>query len=134
MRFFAYYCNDNSNNIITEAESGSYIQVVFNNVFASGMCEDVGVFKLTGNLLLRYLKKITADGRIDFYEMRAKSNNDDTYTSKHDYIIIRNSDKPVFIPITRQEYLQQMLKDIETYRTKRKKEISGNLYRTGKAV
>jgi hypothetical protein len=57
--------------------------------------------------------------------MRAKSNvNDTIYTSKHDIILIRNSDKPVFIPITRKEYLDQMLKDVEAYRTKRKEEIS----------
>jgi hypothetical protein len=128
LRFFAHYCYDNNNKIFTEDESGSYIYVVINNVFASPLCSDVGIFSVNGKHAFKVFEKSHSDGRIDFYEMRAKSNvNDTIYTSKHDFIIIRNSDKPVFIPITRKEYLQQMLKDIETYRTKRKEEIS-NIY------
>jgi hypothetical protein len=125
LRFFAYYCYDSNNNIFTEDESGSYIHVVFNNVFASPLCTDVAVFTVNEKHAFKIFEKSHSDGRIDFYEMRAKSNVYDTiYTSKHDFIIIRNSDKPVFLPITRKEYLEQMLKDIETYRTKRKAEIS----------
>ncbi len=44
---------------------------------------------------------------------------DDTvYTSKTDLFLIRNSDKPVFISLTRKEYLQQMLKDVEANKIK----------------
>jgi len=125
MRFYAYYCYDNNNTIYTEDESGSYIHVNFNNVFASGLCSDIGIFTVNGKTAFMVFQKSRSEGRIDFYEQRAKSNDYDTiYTSKHDIIIIRNSDKPVFIPITRKEYLEQMLNDIETYRTKRKAEIS----------
>jgi hypothetical protein len=35
--------------------------------------------------------------------------------TSNDYIILRNSDKPVFIAVTRKEYLEQMLKDVENY-------------------
>ena len=38
------------------------------------------------------------------------------YTS-NDYIILRNSDKPVFIAFTRKKYLEQMLKDVEAFGT-----------------
>jgi hypothetical protein len=125
LRFYAYYCYDNNNKIFTEDESGSFIHVMFNNVFASALCTDVDVFSVNGKHAFKILEKNHSDGRVDFYEMRAKSNvNDTIYTSKHDIILIRNSDKPVFIPITRKEYLDQMLKDVEAYRTKRKEEIS----------
>lgn len=127
MRFYAYYCYDNNNNIYTEGESGSFIYVVFNNVFASDLCTDVGVFTVNGKPAFRIFQKIRSEGRIDFYEQRAKSNvNDNIYTSKNDFIIIRNSDKPVFIPITRKEYLEQMLKDIEIYKAKQKDFLTGN--------
>jgi len=127
MRFYAYYCYDNNNNIYTEDESGSFIHVVFNNVFASALCTDVGVFTVNGKPVFRIFQKIRSEGRIDFYEQRAKSNvNDNIYTSKNDIIIIRNSDKPVFISITRKEYLEQMLKDIETYKAKQKDFLTGN--------
>jgi hypothetical protein len=125
LRFYAYYCYDNNNKIFTEDESGSYIHVVLNNVFASALCTEAGLFTINGKHAFRIFEKIKSDGRVDFYEMRAKSDvNDTIYTSKHDIIIIRNSDKQVFIPITRKEYLQQMLTDIEAYRTRRKDEIS----------
>lgn len=121
MRFFAYYCYDNNNTIQTEAESGSFVTVTFNNVFASALCTDVGVFTVNGKSAFKILEKDRSEGRIDFYDLRAKSNvNDNIYTSKHNIILIRNSDKPVFIPVTRKEYLEQMLKDLELYKTKSK--------------
>jgi hypothetical protein len=125
LRFYAYYCYDNNNTIFTEDESGSFIHVMFNNVFASALCTDVDVFSVNGKHAFKILEKNHSDGRVDFYEMRAKSNvNDTIFPSKHDVILIRNSDKTVFIPITRKEYLDQMLKDVEAYRIKRKGEIS----------
>jgi hypothetical protein len=125
LRFYAYYCYDNNNKIFTEDESGSFIHVMFNNVFSSALCTDVDLFSVSGKHVFKILEKNHSDGRIDFYDMRAKSNvNDTIYTSKHDIIIIRNSNKPVFIPITRKEYLEQLLKDVDAYRTKRKDEIS----------
>lgn len=125
MRFYAYYCSDNSNDIYTEAESGSFVHVNFNNVFASELCMDVGVFTINGKPAFKIFEKDHSDGRIDFYQHRAKTNGDETYASKHDFIFIRNSDEPLFIPFTRKEYLEQMLKDVEIYRAKRKAEISG---------
>ena len=41
---------------------------------------------------------------------------DTIWGSKADYYIIRNSDKPFFIPLTRKEYLGQLLKDIDSSR------------------
>ncbi|MFA5330546.1 MAG: hypothetical protein WC384_22330 [Prolixibacteraceae bacterium] len=124
MRFYAYYCNDNSDNVITEDESGSFVYVNFNNVFASDLCRDVGVFTINGKPAFKIFEKDHSEGRIDFYQQRAVINGDETYASRQDYIFIRNSDKPLFIPISRKDYLEQMLKDLETYRTKRKAEIS----------
>jgi hypothetical protein len=125
LRFFAYYCYDNNNKIFTEDESGSFIHVVLNNVFASLLCTETDVFTVNGKRVFKVLEKNHSEGRIDFYDMRVKSNvNDTIYTSKHEIILIRNSDKPVFINITRKEYLQQMLQDLEAYRIKRKEEIS----------
>lgn len=124
MRFYAYYCNDNSNNVLTEDESGSFVYVNFNNVFASDLCQDVGVFSINGKPAFKIFEKDHSEGRIDFYQQRAVINGDETYASRQDYIFIRNSDKPLFIPISRKDYLEQMLKDLETYRTKRKAEIS----------
>src|SRR6185436_10948393 len=66
-----------------------------------------------------YEKKYT-QGRIDYYERMFQSQVRDTlFGSKDDYYIVRNSDKPVFIPLTRKEYLQQLLKDIDSSRTYR---------------
>ncbi len=126
MRFYAYYCYDNNNNIYTEDESGSFIHVVFNNVFAAGLCTDVGVFTVNGKPAFKIFEKSRSEGRIDYYEQIAMSNVYDTiYKSKHDFIIIRNSDQPVFLPITRKEYLQQLLKDVEEY--KNREEASAKL-------
>jgi len=124
MRFYAYYCYDNSDNVITEDESGSFVHVNFNNVFASDLCQDVGVHTINGKPAFKIFEKDHSEGRIDFYQQRAIINGDETYASRQDFIFIRNSDKPVFIRINRKEYLEQMLKDVEAYRTKRKAEIS----------
>ena len=117
MRFFAYYCYDNNNNIFTEDESGSFVHVNFNNVFASDICTDFGVTTINGKPAFKIFEKDHSEGRIDFYQHRAIINGDETYASRHDYIFIRNSDKPIFIAISRKEYLEQMLKDIEIYKT-----------------
>lgn len=130
LRFFAYYCYDNNPKINTEAESGSFMSVIFNNVFISDLCTDVGVFTVNGKPAFKVLEKSKSEGRKDFYDMRATSNvNDTLYTSKHNFIIIRNSDKPVFISITRKEYLEQMLKDIETYKVKAT-ELQNSVYKS----
>lgn len=117
MRFYAYYCYDNSNTIHTEAESGSFINVIFNNVFASGLTTDAGVYNITGKPACRIIQKKSTEGRIDFYEQRVQNNANAKMYTANDYIILRNSDKPVFIKITRKEYLEQMLKDIENFST-----------------
>ena len=118
MQFFAYYCYDDRNTIFTEGESGSNVQVVFNNVFAFGFTEDEGVYTINAKPAFRIIQKKRSEGRIDFYEQRSKNNADATMFTMHDFIILRNSDKPVFLPITRKEYLEQMLKDVETSNTK----------------
>lgn len=114
MRFFAYYCYDNSNTIHTEAESGSSVSVVFNNVFASGLTTDAGVYAINVKPAFKTIQKKHSEGRIDFYEQRSQDNATAKMYTSNDYIILRNSDKPVFLPVIRKEYLQQMLKDIET--------------------
>jgi tetratricopeptide (TPR) repeat protein len=119
MRFYAYYCYDNRNEIFTEDESGSFAAVYFNNVFIPSLCTDVGVFTINGKYAFKMFEKSRTEGRIDYYEQIAMSNVYDTiYKSKHDFIIIRNSDQPVFLPITRKEYLQQLLKDVDDYKSR----------------
>jgi Tfp pilus assembly protein PilF len=119
MRFYAYYCYDNRNEIFTEDESGSFAAVYFNNVFMPSLCTDVGVFTVNGKYAFKMFEKSRTEGRIDYYEQIAMSNVYDTiYKSKHDFIIIRNSDQPVFLPITRKEYLQQLLKDVDDYKSR----------------
>ena len=89
---------------------------------------------LMENSHLGYWKKTIAEGRVDYYDLRKRMDfNDTIYTSKRDIIIIRNSDKPVFIPITRKEYLQQMLKDVEASRAKQKEMMTGNYNNNVKA-
>ncbi len=119
MRFYAYYCYENRNEIFTEGESGSFAAVHFNNVFITSLCTDVGVFTINGKYAFKMFEKSRTEGRIDYYEQIAMSNIYDTiYKSKHDYIVIRNSDQPVFLPITRKEYLQQLLKDVDDYKNR----------------
>lgn len=118
MMFFAYYCHDNNNKIFTESESGSSMNVVLNNVFASGLCSDIGVYTINGKFTFRVLEKTSTEGRIDYYDLRKRMTFADTvFTSKADYFLVRNSNKPVYLPITRKEYLEQLLKDIETSMT-----------------
>jgi len=113
MMFFAYYCYDNSNTVHTEAESGSTVTVNFNNVFAFGFTDDAGIYKVNGRSAFKIIKKNRTEGRIDFYELRTQHNATVKMFTANDYIILRNSDKPVFISVTRKEYLQQMLKDAD---------------------
>lgn len=117
MMLFAYYCYDNSNTIHTEEESGSNVEVIFNNVFASGVTTDAGVYTINGKPAFKTIQKKSSKDRIDFYEQRTQDNATSKMFTANDYIILRNSDKPVFITITRKEYLEQMLKDIETFKT-----------------
>ncbi|MBS1656347.1 MAG: hypothetical protein JSU05_15950, partial [Bacteroidetes bacterium] len=119
MRFYAYYCYDNNDKIFTEDESGSFIEVRFNDVFVNPLVSTVGVFTVNGKSAFELLEKTKSEGRIDYYDQIAMSNDYDTiYKSKNEFIIIRNSDQPVFLPITRKEYLQQLLKDVEDYKTR----------------
>jgi hypothetical protein len=120
MRFYAYYCYDNKIPIQTEEECGSFVQVNINNVFASTLCTEIGVFTINGKYTFKIFEKSRSEGMIDIYDLRAKYVNDSIYTSYRDVFIIRNSDKPLYIPITRKEYLEQMLKDIEVYKMKSK--------------
>ena len=124
MQFFAYYCYDDRNTIFTEGESGSTVQVFFNNVFASNFTEDEGVFTINAKPAFKVIQKKRSEGRIDFYEQRVKNNADAKMYTANDFIILRNSDKPVFLPITRKEYLEQMLKDAETANTKDNKSFA----------
>lgn len=113
MMFFAYYCYDNSNTIHTEAESGSTIYVKFNDVFAFGFSENSGIYTINGKPAFKTIQKKRSEGRIDFYEQRSQDNATAKMFTANEYIILRNSDKPVFIPVTRKEYLEQMLKDAQ---------------------
>ena len=119
MMFFAYYCYDNKGQIYTEVESGSNVSISFNNVFNTHLCSEVGVHTINGKYAFVLFEKSRTEGRIDYYEHIAMGNDYDTiYKSKHDMILIRNSDQPVFLPITRKEYLEQMLKDVDDYKAK----------------
>jgi hypothetical protein len=121
MRFFAYYCYDSKEVIHTEGESGSFVKVIFNNVFIGALCSDVGTFTINGHPVFTILEKSHSQGRTDVYDFRSKSTIHDTvYTSKHDIILLRNSDKPVFITVARKEYLEYLLKDIDVYSMKQK--------------
>ena len=117
MLFFAYYCYDNKYPIETEGESGSSMNVCFNNVFTGELYKDINGSPINGKLAFTVLEKSKTEGRIDYYDLRKRMNfNDTIYTSKKDIFLIRNSDKPVFIPVTRKEYLQQLLKNVEDYK------------------
>ncbi len=118
MQFFAYYCYDDRNTIFTEGESGSNIQVVFNNVFTVGFTDSEGVHTVNAKPAFTIIQKKRSEGRIDFYEQRTKNNADAKMYTVNDFIILRNSDKPVFLPITRKEYLEQILKDLEDFKAK----------------
>jgi hypothetical protein len=121
MRFFAYYCNQDK--IIPEGESGSAVMVYVNSFFAGygphGLCTDIGPVTINGKPVFEIFEKKSTQGRIDLYERMWQVNVNDNYGSKDDYIVIRNSDQPVFIPITRKELLSQLLKDIEVSRALR---------------
>ena len=124
-RFWAYYCDGNT--MRTEGEAGSFIYVTINNVFAAELAREVDVHTVNGKFAFLALEKSHSEGRVDFYDLRKRMNfNDTIYTSKRDIILIRNSDKPVFIPITRKEYLEQMLKDVETSRVTQKRMMTDN--------
>ncbi len=113
MRFWAYYCYDNKGTIHTEGESGSSVEIIFNNIYAFGFCTDPGNYTINGKHAFKVLKKKKTEGRIDYYELRAQDNATGKMYTANDYIILRKSDKPVFIPVTRKDYLQQMLKDVD---------------------
>ncbi len=115
LMFFAYYCYENKTKIETEGESGSNIKVDFNNVFASGLTTDAGVYSINGKNAFKIFQKKRSEGRIDFYEQRVQDNATAKMYTANDYIVLRNSDKPLFIPVTRKEYLQQMLIDAENF-------------------
>ncbi len=116
MMFFAYYCYDDRNTIFTEDESGSNVQVFFNNVFTGGFTEDEGVYTINAKPAFRAIQKKRSEGRIDFYEQRSQNNADAKMYTANDFIILRNSDKPVFLTFTRKEYLEQMLTDLENFK------------------
>jgi len=134
-RFWAYYCYEGNNKIQTEGEAGSFVYVTLNNVFSynafDGLLTGVGLAIVNGKPVFEVLEKSHTEGRIDYYDRRKRMNYNDTInTSKEEIIIIRNSEKPVFIPITRKEYLQQMLKDAEVSRVKQK-EMMTDIYNKG---
>ncbi|MBI5371461.1 MAG: hypothetical protein HZA79_05475 [Sphingobacteriales bacterium] len=113
--FFAYYCYDNNNNLQTEDESGSNVVVVFNNFFFSGLATDAGVHTINGVPVFGILKKKRSEGRVDYYEQRVRNNATAEMYTANDYILLRNSEQPVFNPVTRKEYIGQMLKDVTAY-------------------
>lgn len=120
MRFYKYYCNQNT--IATEGESGSSVMIYFNNLFAGyehTLCSDVGVYTINGKPVFKIYEKKNTLGRVDIYERMWQTNVNDTYGSKDDYMVIRNSDQPVFIPITRKELLLQLMKDIDASQASR---------------
>ena len=65
-RFWAYYCSGNNNTIYTEGEAGSFVYINFNNVFASDLTKDVGVFTVNGRPAFRVLEKTTVKEELIF--------------------------------------------------------------------
>lgn len=122
MMFFAYYCYENKNKIETEGESGSNLMVDINEVFGRDpfFSSEIGAnIIINGKSAFKVLEKTSSEGRIDYYDLRKRMTFDDTvFTSKTDYFLIRNSDQPVYIPITRREYIQQLFKDFDTHTNK----------------
>lgn len=119
MRFYAYYCYDNNDKIFTEEESGSSVQVHFNNVFVDVLNNTAVMVTVNGKPCFEMLEKTKSEGRIDYYEQIAMSNAyDSIYKSKNEFIIIRNSDQPVFLAVTRKEYLGQLLKEVDVYKNR----------------
>ncbi|MBL0135373.1 MAG: hypothetical protein IPP79_16060 [Chitinophagaceae bacterium] len=57
MRFYAYYCYENRNEVFTEDESGSFAAVYFNNVFITSLCTNVGVFTVNGKAAFAMFEK-----------------------------------------------------------------------------
>src|SRR5688572_8110400 len=121
MRFYSYQCNQNT--IAAEGESGSSVMIYFNYLFAGygphHLCSEEGLYTINGKPVFKVYEKKNTVGRIDMYERMWQTNVNDTYGSKDDYYVIRNSDQPVFIPITRKEVLQQLLKDMDTNKASR---------------
>ena len=123
-RFWDYYCF--ANKVHTNGEAGSFVYININNVFNSDLTNEVGVHSVNGRPVFMVVEKHHTEGRVDFYDLRKMADGRDTlYASKSEFIIIRNSDKPLFIRITRKEYLQQLLKDIEASRSKEKATMTG---------
>ena len=120
MMFFAYYCYENKNKIETQGESGSNLQVDINQIFGTDPFFSSGIganIIINGKSAFKVLEKTSSEGRIDYYDLRKRMTFDDTvFTSKTDYFLIRNFDQPVYIPITRREYIQQLFKDFDTHR------------------
>ncbi len=133
MRFWAYYCYDNKGTIHTEGESGSNVHVKFNNIYAFGFTESEGVYTTNGKPAFKVLKKKKTEGKIDYYEYRSKINATGKIYTSNDYIILRNSDKPIFIAFTRKEYLQQMLKNVDIAANSNSK-IFNELYESNKKM
>lgn len=120
MRFYSYFCNQNT--IATEGESGSSVMIYFNYLFAGyehTLCSDVGVYTINGKPVFKIYEKKNTLGRVDIYERMWQTTVNDNYGSKDDFYVIRNSDQPVFIPITRKELLPQLLKDMEANKVSR---------------
>jgi len=133
MMFFEYYCYDNKYPIETEGESGSTVFINFNNVFAFGFTESEGVYTINGKPAFKVLKKKKTEDKIDYYESRSKMNATGKLYTSDDYIILRNSDNPIFIACTRKEYLQQMLKDVDIAENSNSK-FTNELYESNKKM
>jgi len=113
MKFFGYYCYDNKYPINTEGESGSSVYVNFNNVFEPGLTEGRGNIQVNGIPVFQIIQKKKTEGRVDYYELLSQNNANGKMFILNEYIFLRNSDKPIFIPVTRKEYLQHLLKDVD---------------------
>lgn len=133
MTFFEYYCYDNKYPIETEGESGSTVFINFNNVFAFRFIESEGVYTINGKPAFKVLKKKKTEDKIDYYEEGSEMDATGKVYTNNDYIILRNSDNPIFIACTRKEYLQQMLKDVDIAENSNSK-ISNELYESNKKL
>jgi len=117
------YCT--SDGRMVELSGPAFIDVSFNNFhhFADAVYKndenDISIpYLIDGKPVYKIPEIKRSEGRVDYYEFPGPVPeyvfNYDKWVFYNAYII-RNSEKPLFIPVTRREYLEQYLKDMEIF-------------------
>lgn len=101
-----------------ELNGPAWINIVFNYFQHTGkaILTSKGPYLLNGKAIYEIPELHSTNGRIDYYEypgdVPAYVVNYGNWWFKHTFIL-RNSDKPLFIPVTQKEFLQDYLKEME---------------------